>query len=180
MLKQFKHKKRPGRKLNGSLNKKETIPDKKEEIKVDSSDSDFSDSDDSEYEEILISSIKKNKKPDVKPEVKKEELQPQPLKLERQETKPDVKPDVKKEELLPLEPLKLERQETKPKQKKKSKPKNVIIKKYYQQKPKTPATPALQPVSQTVDKLNYLGLPMRGDYTTDSTRKQMTHRIFQW
>ena len=114
MLKQFKKKRPAGRPSNFSKIKKEQTPNvavKKEEIKVDSSDSDFSVSDsDSEYEEILISSIKKNKKPDVKPDVKPDDVSGRP-------TRDVGKPEIKKEE---LQPLKLERvHSSNPKPKKK-------------------------------------------------------------
>jgi len=179
MLKQFKQKKRPGRKQNFPVNKKKTIPDEKEVSE--SSDSNVSDSEDSDYEELLINGIvNKTKIEDKKPEVKKEEV------------KPDVKKEEKKEQLLPP-PLKLERQETKPidipkPQKKKSK--KIVIKKYYNYKPKAERlkdkeqkpTPTTQPVSQPTKeiRLNYLGLPMTGENNNTTTRNHMTSKIFNW
>ena len=177
MLKQFKQKKGTGRGANFKNKKKEqkpTIQDKKEEIKQDSDSevSDVSDSEDSEYEELLISGIvNKTKIEDVKKEKKPE-------------VKPEVKPDVKKEEEELPPPLPLERQQTNPidiKPKKKSKSKKIIIKKYYQKRePKTTPTPAPQLAPEPV-KLNYLGLPITGNYNnTTTTRNHITNRIFNW
>ena len=191
MLKQFKGKKDTGRVSNYNNKKKEQkpiIPEKKEN--VDSSDSDVSvsDSSDDEYEELLIGDIikKPNDKKEVKSDAKQEanhanhftdvsEVQKGISEQQKQQEPADILP-----------PLPLERQETKPidipKPKKKSR-KTVVIKKYYQQKPKTEvAQPAVQKKHSEKPevKLNYLGLPVTGGYDTDATRKHITNRIFNW
>jgi len=175
MLKQFKAKQAKGHLKTLVPKKKKTIPDKKEESDSEASDVSVSDSEDSEYEELLIGGIINKTKISEKKEDKKE-------------VKPDVKKEEKKEQLLPS-PLKLERTATKPidipkPQKKKSR-KTVIIKKYYQKRePKTTPTPVTQPapVSQPTKEiqLNYLGLPMTQGNTNTTTRNHITSRIFNW
>lgn len=178
MLKQFKAKQAKGHLKTLVPKKKKTIPDKKEESDSEASDVSVSDSEDSEYEELLIGDIiNKTKISEKKLDVKEE-------KKIKTEVKPDVKPEVK-EQLLPP-PLKLERTATKPidipKPKKKSR-KTVIIKKYYQKRePKTTPTPVTQPVSKPTKEiqLNYLGLPMTGASANTTTRNHMTSKIFNW
>jgi hypothetical protein len=158
MLNQFRYPKAKGKRENLIPNKKKTIPEKKENIDSDDDDVSVSDSSDSEYEELLIGDIVK--KPDEVKEEVKEQLPP-PLPLERQETKPvDI-----------------------PKPKKKTR-KTVVIKKYYQKKePKEKEQkeePKIAPTNKEV-KLNYLGLPVSGDYDNRSNiRNHMTSKIFQW
>ena len=158
---------------------------KTEPVDSESSNSEYSDSSsDSDYEEILISNLNKTK-----------------IKEDKQEIKQEVKQEVRKEELPPLSltPLKLEREQTAnhsnhftgeqksepidiPKVKKKSK--RVVIKKYYNYKPKNERLkPEQKPVEQKPEqkpepRLNYLGF--NTSTKTDDTRAYITNRIFNW
>jgi hypothetical protein len=150
------------------------------------SESDYSDSSDSEYEEILISNLNKTKIKEDKKEEKKD-LPSEPAKLKREETKIQEIPNHANHFTEPKsEPIDI------PKPKNKSKSKRVVIKKYYNYKPKSErkrdvieakeeVKPEPKPEPKKEDpkpRLNYLGFNT-GNIKND-TRQHMTNRIFNW
>lgn len=164
---------------------------------ISSSESEYSDSSDSEYEEILISNLNKTKIKEDKKKTK-EELPP-PLKLERQETKPQ--PSIASPVDIPNDSNHANHFTEEPKSKPqpsiaspidipKRKSKRVVIKKYYNYKPKTERNkvektepkplqqPQQQPQQQPEPRLNYLGFNT-GNIKND-TRQHITNRIFNW
>jgi hypothetical protein len=175
MLKQFKSKR--GKKANAmSASQMRTYkkPAKKEE---ESSDSDgHDDSSDSDYEELLISGLMPKKEEPASPVV-------QPVEKVEAEKDPP-----------PLEIPPLERHETKPVNIPKTKPKSkkVIIKKYYNYKPKASRSvgeekeekaktqaPAVAPVLTPV-AVDYLGYAVSSNTPHTVSRNHMTNRIFNW
>ena len=150
---------------------------KTEPVESESSNSEYSDSSsDSDYEEILISNLNKTKikedKQEVKQEVRKEELPPlslTPLKLEREQTANHSNHFTGEPKSKPIDIPKV-----------KSKSKRVVIKKYYNYKPKNERLkPEQKPVEQKPEvRLNYLGF--NTSTKTDDTRAYITNRIFNW
>jgi hypothetical protein len=134
-------------------------------------DSDYSDSSDSEYEEILVSNLKKYPLPKHASEKEDPEVLPPPLKLERQVaanhsnhfTEPKKDP---------------------PKQPKKAR-KKIVIKKYYQQRQsktvekQKEASPKSKPIDIPQPKrTSYIGLG--GVSQTQRTSHSMRNRLLNW
>ena len=188
MLKSFK-KKRTNSKANIQLKKvveKKRQAKAKREVEDEGSSSDISDSSDSDYEEILISNLKKFPLPKHASEMpcratpvlhpsEKEELPKEPLPLKREVAKPQEVNHANHftEPITKSEPIKIE-------PKKKSKSKKVVIKKYYNYKNKDPKVeaPKVEEPKVEVQRVNYLG------FTTTSkkndSREHMSNRIFNW
>ena len=154
----------------------------KEELS-DSSDSSDSDSDD-QYEEILISNLKKYPLPKhtsetVKPKEKQEEpsvarelkvdLPPKPT-LEKEETANHS--NHFQEEPPPTKPIDIVK-------KKKHKSKKIVIKKYYQQREPKPTRSEKEEVKPK-PKTNFLGFPISDVSENSRERNHITSRIFNW
>lgn len=178
MLKSFK-KKRTNSKANIQLKKvvekKRQAKAKREEVDEGSS-SDISDSSDSDYEEILISNLKKFPLP--KHASEKEELPKEPLPLKREVAKPQEVNHANHftEPIIKSEPIKIE-------PKKKTKSKRVVIKKYYNYKSKEPKepkveAPKVEEPKVEVQRVNYLGFAT--DSKKNDSREHMSNRIFNW
>ena len=185
MLKSFKKKR-----TNGSviIQQKKVVERKrqakakaiKEELS-DSSDSSDGNSD-SEYEEILISNLKKyplpkHKAETIKPKEKQEEpsvarelkvdLPPKPTQLEKEDTANHS--NHFQEEPPPTKPIDIVK-------KKKHKSKKIVIKKYYQQREPKPQPKKEEPKPKT----NFLGFPISDVSENSKERNHMVGRIFNW
>lgn len=164
------------------------------------SDSDYSDSSDSEYEEILIGNIKNgkmNKK--AKDVIEAKELPVEPLKLQRQETKPVEVKDANHANHFTetkSEPISIPIDTPKPKPKTKSK--RVVIKKYYNYKPKSerkkvepvekpkletkpePKTePQAKPHPSIASRSSYIGIGKRSNPSVNMSNR-LSNRILNW
>ena len=165
----------------------------KEELS-DSSDSSDSDSDD-QYEEILISNLKKYPlpkhpaeetiKPKEEPSVARElkvELPPKPQ-LKKEETANHS--NHFQEEPPPTKPIDMARSLTgiaTPSpivKKKKHKSKKIVIKKYYQQREPKP-TRSEKEEAKPKPKTNFLGFPISDVSENSRERNHITSRIFNW
>lgn len=184
MLKSFK-KKRTNPKSNIQLKK---VVEKKRQAKakrvIEESDSgsDITDSSDSDYEEILISNLKKFPLP--KHPREEEELPKEPLPLKRQSKDlgdhsnhfTEDKPVSEEPQSTPIpdpEPVK--------KEKKRGRSKKVVIKKYYNYKGKEPKKEVETPKVETPkveQHFNYLGFSTSSKKLNE--REHMSSRIFNW
>lgn len=143
-----------------------------------SSDSE-SDSSDSEYEEILISSLngKPNKKQALAPQVPVDEpanhgnhfQEPTPPVLTSNKSQqPEVKVHATHAAPIPIPP------------RKKSKSKKVVIKKYYQRKVPEPEPP-LPATSEPPTRTSYIGISnRRSTHTSHNPHSTMSSRILNW
>lgn len=161
------------------------------------SDSDYSDSSDSDYEEILIGNIKNGKMNKKAKDVIEAKDLPPPLKLERLETKPVEVKDANhanhftetKSEAIDI-----------PKPKPKTKSKRVVIKKYYNYKPKSERKKVepvekVQEVEKAVPKTetkpepkikpsiatrsSYIGIGKRSNPSVNMSNR-LSNRILNW
>lgn len=166
MLKNFKNTKSAKRAANVKMQRAKDMEIKKvhaphgqsKEESPPSTDTEVSDSSsDSDYEEILISSLRKSKpEPPVVPEPHDESNHSNHF-TEEQSAKP-----AKQAEPKPSNAVR-----TKPKQKRKK----VVIKKYYQQRQPP------QPVEQAPARASYIGL---GGMGSDTTATTMRSRLMNW
>ena len=182
------------------------------------SDSEYSDSSDSEYEEILISSMKGGKTDsgkmnsgktdsDKMNKNKEDPVLPPPLKLERQETKPVEDKDAnhsnhftepKSDPCQSIDTLKstISNPIDIPKPKPKTKSKRVVIKKYYNYKPKSERKklekvekPVEKPVEKAQEKAqpkpvekprtSYIGIGKRSNPSVNMSNR-LSNRILNW
>ena len=186
MLKSFKKKR-----TNGSviIQQKKVVERKrqakakaiKEELS-DSSDSSDGNSD-SEYEEILISNLKKYPLPKHKAEtIKPKEKQEEPSVARELKVELPPKPQLEKEETAnhsnhfqdeppPTKPIDIVK-------KKKHKSKKIVIKKYYQQREPKPQPKKEEPKPKP--KTNFLGFPISDVSENSRERNHITSRIFNW
>ena len=155
----------------------------KEELS-DSSDSSDSDSDD-QYEEILISNLKKYPLPKHPAEetIKPKEKQEEPSVARELKVELPPKPQLKKEETAnhsnhfqeeppPTKPIDIVK-------KKKHKSKKIVIKKYYQQREPKPTRSEKEEVKPK-PKTNFLGFPISDVSENSRERNHITSRIFNW
>ena len=194
MLKSFK-KKRTNPKSNIQLKK---VVEKKRQAKakrvIEESDSgsDISDSSDSDYEEILISNLKKfplPKHPREEEESIKKKKEPLPLKTKRQSKDlgdhsnhfTEDKPISEVEEPLLNAPTKEPAEEPIKKKEGRGRSKRVVIKKYYNYKGKEPKVELETPKVETPkveQRFNYLGFSTNSKKVNE--REHMSSRIFNW
>ena len=159
----------------------------KEELS-DSSDSSDSDSNsDSEYEEILISNLKKYPLPKHTSEtVKPKEKQEEPSVARELKVDLPPKPQLEKEETAnhsnhfqeetPTEPIATNTSAIV--KKKKHKSKKIVIKKYYQQREPKPQPKKEEPKPKP--KTNFLGFTINDVSENSRERNHITSRIFNW
>lgn len=161
--------KREAKKAKKVVPVQEGLPDsnteqkqKSEQVVSSDSDSEVSDSSDSEYEEILISNLPK-KNQDV--QNRSERSQITPSNHSNHFTEPE---------------------KSKPIDIPKRKSKKIVIKKYYNYKPKSERNRiAVSDVSEGIrkhqePKLNYLGFNTNNNSINNDTRNHITNRIFNW
>lgn len=157
--------KREAKKAKKVVPVQEGLPDsnteqkqKSEQVVSSDSDSEVSDSSDSEYEEILISNLPK-KNQDVQNRSERSQITPSNHSNHFQTS--DTRTEKKKS-------------------------KKIVIKKYYNYKPKSERNRiAVSDVSEGIrkhqePKLNYLGFNTNNNSINNDTRNHITNRIFNW
>ena len=171
MLNKYKSKKKSPEQAKNmgriKLEKKHTAKLEKTITEDSASDTEEESDSDSEYEEILIGSLQKPKKP----EPKKEDANPEPNHSNQLRTRTSSDANHFQEQAAP----------EKPPPKRKSK--KVVIKKYYQKRlpvekePKAEPIDIPKPVPSAPKRMSYIGIGSRGN---ESVNSRLSNRILNW